>query len=129
MLLGNCAPPSCSILRWKRWVSVLAVASADTVPPYLAFPEPGLDDLAAYEGYTTRVYRDAARNAFQVYLRRGTGRVVNIWADAVNESVGFTARDSSGQPAVLGWGSSGAVRGSSRKVDATVTCSKTLSSV
>ena len=23
---------------------------ADTVPPYLAFPEPGLDDPAAYEG-------------------------------------------------------------------------------
>src|ERR1041384_3859024 len=90
-------------------VSVLAVASADTVPPYLAFPEPGLDDLAADEGYTTRVYSDAAPNAFHVYLRRGNGRVDNVWADAVNESVGFTARDSSGQPAVLGWGSSGAV--------------------
>ncbi len=82
---------------------------ADTVPPYLAFPERGLDDPTAYEGYDTRVYQDASHNAFQVYLRGNTGRVVNLWADAANESVGFTVRDSSGRPAELAWGSSGAV--------------------
>src|SRR5438094_10493292 len=82
---------------------------ADTVPPYLAFPEPGLDDPVAYEGYTTRVYRDARGNAFQVYLKGSSGRVVNLWADAANESLGFTVRDSSGKPAELAWGSSGAV--------------------
>src|SRR5213083_667795 len=81
----------------------------DTVPPYLVFPEPGLDDPVAYEGYTTRVYRDAGGNAFQVYLKGSSGRVVNLWADAANESVGFTVRDSSGKPAELAWGSSGAV--------------------
>src|SRR5438128_1510421 len=81
----------------------------DTVPPYLAFPEPGLDDPAAYEGYTTRVYQDASGNAFQVYLKGSTGRVVQLWADAANESVGFTARDSSGKPAELAWGPSEAV--------------------
>src|SRR5438093_3226462 len=81
----------------------------DTVPPYLAFPEPGLDDPAAYEGYTTRVYQDASGNAFQVYLKGSTGRVVNLWADAANESVGFTVRDSSGKPAEIAWGSSGTV--------------------
>ena len=86
-----------------------AVARADTVPPYLAFPEPGLDDPAAYEGYETRVYQDARGNAFQVYLKGSSGRVVNLWADAANESVGFTVRDSSGKPAELAWGSSGAV--------------------
>ena len=80
----------------------------DSVPPYLAFPEPGLDDPAAYEGYKTRVYRDASGNAFQVYVRGSSGRVVNLWADAANESVGFTVRDSSGKPAELAWGSSGA---------------------
>jgi hypothetical protein len=85
------------------------VAPADTVPPYLAFPEPGLDDPAAYEGYETRVYQDASGNAFQVYLRGSSGRVVNLWADAANESVGFTVRDSSGKPAEPAWGSSGAV--------------------
>jgi len=79
----------------------------DTVPPYLAFPEPGLDDPAAYEGYQTRVFQDASGNAFQVYLKGNTGRVVNLWADAANESVGFTVRDSSGKPADLVWGSSG----------------------
>ena len=82
---------------------------ADTVPPYLAFPEPGLDDPAAYEGYATRVYQDARGNAFQVYLKGSSGRVVNLWADAANESVGFTVRDSGGKPAELAWGSSGAV--------------------
>jgi hypothetical protein len=89
---------------------LFAVAlSRDTVPPYLVFPEPGLDDAAAYEGYNTRVYQDAGGNAFQVYLKGSSGRVVNLWADAANESVGFTVRDSSGKPAELAWGSSGAV--------------------
>jgi hypothetical protein len=83
-------------------------APVDTVPPYLAFPEPGLDDPAAYEGYDTRVYRDAAGNAFQVYLKGATGRVVNLWADAADESVAFSVRDSGGQPAALAWSSAGA---------------------
>src|SRR5437773_12553630 len=89
---------------------LVAVAfTRDTVPPYLVFPEPGLDDPVAYEGYTTRVYRDASGNAFQVYLKGPSGRVVNLWADAANESVAFTVRASSGKPAELAWGSSGAV--------------------
>src|SRR5690349_24403977 len=87
------------------------VTRVDTVPPYLAFPEPGLDDPAAYEGYTTRVYRDASGNAFQVYLKGSTGRVVNLWADALDESVGFTARDSTGRTAELTWAAGGAVLG------------------
>jgi hypothetical protein len=85
-----------------------ADSPTDTVPPYLTFPEPGLDDPAAYEGYETRLYRDANGNAFQVYLKRSTGRVVHLWADAANESVGFTVRDSAGHPAEPSWGSSGA---------------------
>src|SRR5437868_2352004 len=97
-------PPPMSLLA-----SLLAVALArDTVPPYLAFPEPGLDDPAAYEGYQTRVYQDASGNAFQVYVK-SDGRVVNLWADAANESVGFSVRDSTGKPADLAWGSAGAV--------------------
>ncbi len=88
---------------------VAQTATQDTVRPYLAFPEPGLDDPAAYEGYATRVYQDASHNAFQVYLKSNTGRVVNLWADAANESVGFTVRDSSGRSAELAWGSSGGV--------------------
>jgi hypothetical protein len=86
-----------------------AALGADTVPPYLTFPEAGLDDPAAYQGYETRVYRDGRRNAFQVYLDRRRGRVVDLWADAANESVGFTARDSAGRPAALSWGAGGAV--------------------
>src|ERR1051325_975416 len=86
-----------------------AALGADTVPPYLTFPEAGLDDPAAYQGYETRVYRDARRTAFQVYLDRRRGRVVHLWADAANESVGFTARDSAGRPAALSWGAGGAV--------------------
>ncbi len=90
-------------------VAAQTVAQADSVPPYLAFPQAGLDDPAAYEGYQTRVYQDAAKNALQVYWKGSTGRIVNLWADAANESVGFTVRDSSGKPAELAWGSPGAV--------------------
>src|SRR5437867_1242428 len=61
------------------------VASPDTVPPYLTFPEPGLDDPAAYQGYATRVFRDAKGNAFQVYVNGRIGRVVNLWADAAEQ--------------------------------------------
>jgi hypothetical protein len=85
------------------------VARADTVPPYLAFPEPQLDDPAAYQGYETRVYRDTRKNALQIYLNRKSGRVVHLWADAADESVGFSARDSAGRPAQLWWGAAGAV--------------------
>jgi hypothetical protein len=88
---------------------VLPALPQDTTPPVLQFPEPGLDDPAAYQGYETRVFRDARRNALQVYLDRRTGRVVNLWADAADESVGLTVRDSSGRPAQLGWASSGSV--------------------
>src|SRR6266567_2540755 len=99
-------PPPMSLLAF---LLVAQTATQDTVPPYLAFPDPGLDDPAAYEGYATRVYQDASHNAFQVYLKSNTGRVVNLWADAANESVGFTVRDSSGRSAELAWGSSGGV--------------------
>jgi hypothetical protein len=86
-----------------------------TVPPYVAFPEVGLDDPAAYEGYQTRLYRDTRGNAIQVYLDRTSGRVVHLWADALDESLGFTARDSAGRPAALAWaaleGTAGATDG------------------
>src|SRR6266576_2292338 len=73
----------------------------DTVPPYLAFPEPGLDDPAAYEGYRTRFYRDARGNTVQIYIDQKSGRVVNLWADALNESLGFTVRDSAADTAAV----------------------------
>jgi hypothetical protein len=94
-----------------RLALLLAVQTArpDTVPPYLAFPEPQLDDSAAYQGYETRVYRDSRRNALQIYLNRRTGRVVHLWADAADESVGFTVRDSAGHPAMVTWGAANAV--------------------
>src|SRR5256886_17497107 len=99
-------PPPMSLLALL--LAAQAVARADTLLPYLAFPELGLDDPAAYEGYQTRVYQDASGNGFQLYLK-SSGRVVNLWADAANESVGFSVRDSTGKPAELAWGSSGAV--------------------
>ena len=67
-------------------------ASAREAPPVLQFPTPGLDDPAAYEGYTARVYRDSRRNAVEIYIDGRTGRVVHLWADALNESIGFTVR-------------------------------------
>jgi hypothetical protein len=78
------------------------------VPPVLAFPDPALDDTVAYQGYRTRLFRDARKNAVQIYLDRRSGRVVHLWADAVDESLGFTARDSAGAPAAVNWGSDSA---------------------
>ena len=42
----------------------------------LAFPEAGLDDTAAYQGYQTRFYRDSKGNTVQIYLepQAGAGR-------------------------------------------------------
>jgi hypothetical protein len=76
--------------------------------PVLSFPEPGLDDTAAYQGYRTRFYRDSRDNAVQIYLEPRAGRVVNLWADAANESLGFTARDARDRPAALAWGADSA---------------------
>jgi hypothetical protein len=80
-----------------------------TVQPVLGFPEQGLDDPAAYQGYQTRFFRDAKGNVVQVYLDGRSGRVVTLLADAVNESVGFTVRDGNGKPLRLEWGAPGAV--------------------
>ncbi len=86
------------------------VANAQTrVQPVLGFPETGLDDPAAYQGYQTRFFRDTKGNVVQIYLDARSGRVVNLLADAVDESVGFTVRDGSGKPTRLEWGSSDAV--------------------
>jgi hypothetical protein len=89
--------------------STSMLAQPRTVQPVLAFPEAGLDDPAAYQGYQTRFFRDSKGNVVQVYLDARSGRVVNLLADAVNESVGFTVRDGNGKPLNLEWGSPGAV--------------------
>ena len=86
-----------------------AWTQARTITPVLGFPEPGLDDPAAYQGYKTRFFRDASGNVVQVYLDAKSGRVVNLLADAVNESVGFTVRDASGKALLLEWGSPRAI--------------------
>ncbi len=72
--------------------------------PVLSFPDAGLDDTVAYRGYQTRFYRDAARNTLQVYIDQRSARVVHLLADADNASIGFTARNASGQVAPLIWG-------------------------
>src|SRR5437867_5493651 len=79
---------------------LLALQSAPTreAPPVLAFPTRGLDDSAAYEGYAARLYRDSRRNSIEIYIEGKTGRIVHLWADALNESIGFTVRDSGGGP-------------------------------
>src|SRR5882762_6667687 len=71
----------------------LQTASTREAPPVLQFPTSGLDDDAAYEGYTARLYRDARGNSVEIYIEAKTGRLVHLWADALNESIGFTVRD------------------------------------
>ena len=78
-------------------------APARPTPPVLAFPEAGLDDSAAYQGYRTRFYRDVAGNTVQIYLDRRTGRVVHLWADAEDESLALSLRDEHGTPAAVRW--------------------------
>ena len=95
-------------------------APARQILPVLEFPEAGIDDSASYRGYRTRFLRDAASNTLQVYLDRRDGRVVNLWADADDESIGFTARTATGTPAAVGWASAGAsvsAAGRSRTVE------------
>ena len=75
----------------------LQTASPREAPPVLQFPTPGLDDSAAYEGYTARLYRDSHGNSVEIYIDGQTGRVVHLWADGLNESIGFTAREEGGQ--------------------------------
>jgi hypothetical protein len=85
------------------------------VAPVLAFPDPALDDTAAYQGYSTRLFRDAADNTVQIYIDNRSGRVVHLLADGENESVGFTVRDARGRPANVTWsGSTATVSGVSR---------------
>jgi hypothetical protein len=76
---------------------VMQSAPAREASPVLEFPTRGLDDSAAYDGYTARLYRDSRGNAVEMYVDGKTGRVVHLWADALNESIGFTVRDSGGQ--------------------------------
>jgi hypothetical protein len=78
------------------------------VSPVLFFPEPGMDDTSAYQGYATRFYRDSKSNTVQIYLDRRSGREVLLWADALDESAAFTARDSRGRAVKLDWSSDGA---------------------
>ena len=93
----------------------ISVSAAQEALPVLEFPESGLDHPAAYLGYKTRFFWDSEGNAFQIYLNQRRGRVVHAWANAANESVGFTARDTSGQPATLSWGTQGATVHSSER--------------
>src|SRR5205085_6264804 len=107
-------------LRPSRWPFPLACAVAGAlvagtaagqtrVQPILGFPEAGLDDPAAYQGYQTRFFRDTKGNVVQIYLDARSGRVVNLLADAIDESVGFTVRDMAGKPVRLDWGSADAI--------------------
>jgi hypothetical protein len=74
----------------------------------LAFPEPGLDDSAAYQGYQTRLFRDAARNTVQIYLDQRARRIVHLFADAENESIGLTPTDETGHAVAVQWNGDGA---------------------
>lgn len=84
-------------------VSSAQPQGAHRIAPLLAFPDPTLDDTAAYQGYRTRFFKDAAGNTVQIYADNRAGRVVHLLADAENESVGFNIRNSQGAPATVDW--------------------------
>lgn len=106
-------------------MSLIAIALfaqlAAAVPrrPVLSFPEKGLDDSAAYQGYQTRFFRDTRGNTVQIYLDARADRVVYLWADAEDESFGFTAR-AGARAADLQWNGAGATvsqRGRARTLE------------
>jgi hypothetical protein len=82
---------------------VLALLQTQTGLPVLDFPEPGLDDTASYQGYKTRFYRDSEQNTVQIYMEPRSGRIVNLWANGANESIGLTVRDARGRAVPLAW--------------------------
>lgn len=84
-------------------LTLALLLQASQTAPVLSFPEAGLDDPSAYQGYQTRFYRDSKQNAVQIYLEPKAGRIVLVWADAANESVGLTLRDPSGQAVRATW--------------------------
>src|SRR3954469_19497002 len=79
----------------------------------LEFPDAVIDDTASYQGYRTRFYRDSRGNVLQIYVEAQSGRVVNLWADAANESIGFTVRNAAGKPANMGFSNESATAGDS----------------
>ena len=68
-----------------------------------------MDDPAKYQSYGMRFFKDSSGNSFQIYVDQKTGRIVNLWADAANESVSFTVRSADGKPTSIQWGSKSAV--------------------
>src|ERR1044072_8063319 len=80
-------------------LAVLLMLQGAAVPPYLVFPDSTLDDPAAYEGYSARLYHDSSGNSVETYIVGKTGLIVHRWTDALNESIGFTVRNSGGQKA------------------------------
>jgi hypothetical protein len=99
LLLQAAAPASAR----SPAVTTPARDAGQRVSPVLFFPEPGMDDTAAYQGYATRFYRDSKSNTVQIYLDRRSGREVLLWADALDESAAFTVRDARGRAANLDW--------------------------
>ena len=93
------------------FLSLPGITSAQSI---LDFPDPHLDDPEAYQGYITRFYRDGNENTVQVYIDQRSGRIVHVWGNAANESIGFTARDENGTPEPLTW-AGGEALGEERK--------------
>src|SRR3954465_9281436 len=101
--------PKTLLPLWAPAIAAAPTAAQTHVQPVLGFPEAGLDDPAAYQGYQTRFFRDTKGNVVQVYLDARRGRVVNLLADAVDERAGFPVRDDAGTPVRLEWGAPTAV--------------------
>jgi glycogen debranching enzyme len=95
-----------SVLLLAFTVSYLPnMLSAKSISPVLEFPQTGMDDPIAYKDYKTRFFQDTASNCVQIYLREDSGRVVHLEADSLNESIGFSMRQISGEPVPIEWGS------------------------
>jgi hypothetical protein len=70
------------------------MSKGKTILPMVEFPQFGIDDPAVYSGYVTRFYKDIKGNTTQVTIDSKNKRVTNLFADAANESVSFSWRNS-----------------------------------
>ncbi len=71
---------------------LLIFCVANTIKPLISIPEKYVDDLDAYKDYSTLFFKDCNENVVQIYYDALSGRVVNLLANSMNESVGFTLK-------------------------------------
>ncbi len=89
-----------SVYNGARMTSIKKRLAASDFRPVLEFPQ---TETGEADGRLVRFYRDSSDNPFQITLDHESGRVVNTWANGLNESFAFSIRDEQEKPAAAHW--------------------------